>query len=261
MASRNWADRRAASRAKPTSRRGRKRWKESDQRGRGMQATRTSAATGSMRAPDDDEDEEGPMSSPIGLPVFDDAFDRSVSANQAPGLPAPIRAGPRAEGLRCSSRARRMRRASRGSRRRRSRGRGRSKPGADDEDPTAVQDDRGLVKSGADPGCAADVGDTDPGRAGRRGSGRRRAIAGTQRAEEDVRLREHHEPSPREGRVLGVSPMHLGHDLPRNRRGRFVPATAEASFIGEHDPLVLHGGDLSRAGFEEVLGRGPIPAP
>ena len=65
--------------------------------------------------PDDDEDEEGRGDgadefADVGLPVFDDAFDGvGEQRDQAPGLLGADSRGPKA----CSSRARRMRRASR----------------------------------------------------------------------------------------------------------------------------------------------------
>ena len=160
-----------------------------------MQATRTSAATGSMSAD-------------VGLPVFDDAFDGvGEQRDQAPGLLGADSRGPQAEGVLEQGPPYAAGLAAPGGVGLAAEG----EPGeADDEDPHRRQDDRGLVKSGADQVRGEDVGDADQGES--RG-------AGADRDEEGL-TRDRRVPGGEEGaRLRGAAPS----------RRRFAPERAASS--------------------------------
>ena len=163
--------------------------------------------------PDDDEDEEGRGDgadefADVGLPVFDDAFDGvGEQRDQAPGLLGADSRGPQAEGVLEQGPPYAAGLAAPGGVGLAAEG----EPGeADDEDPHHRQDDRGLVKSGADQVRGEDVGDADQGES--RG-------AGADRDEEGL-TRDRRVPGGEEGaRLRGASPS----------RRRFAPERAASS--------------------------------
>ena len=204
MASRNWADRRARISREADESSRTKRWKrdagDEDERGDRVD-----------ERPDEDEEGRGDGAdefADVGLPVFDDAFDGvGEQRDQAPGLLGADSRGPQAEGVLEQGPPYAAGLAAPGGVGLAAEG----EPGeADDEDPHRRQDDRGLVKSGADQVRGEDVGDADQGES--RG-------AGADRDEEGL-TRDRRVPGGEEGaRLRGASPS----------RRRFAPERAASS--------------------------------